>query len=285
MHYYRGENNYSNSLTSFQNALLTAIKNESNAIQFYKDLALLAPNQKSKYTLYNIIEDETNHYQQFLSLYSQLTGTKPVYETDKISISSYENGLEEAIDDELRDYDTYRKLALQTNNPIIQNVLLQAYLDEMKHAVQLTNLRNVESKTNSNNSIVLKDYGPEPFVINIEEATMQNTNFRTALWTGKHFQLTLMSINVDGEIGLEIHPTTDQFLRIEQGDGIVMMGDEKDKLTFKKSVTDDDIIIIPAGKWHNVVNVGNKPLKVYSIYAPPQHPFGTVHITKENEDE
>lgn len=285
MHYYRGENNYSNSLTSFQNALLTAIKNESNAIQFYKDLALLAPNQKSKYTLYNIIEDETNHYQQFFSLYSQLTGTKPVYETDKISISSYENGLEEAIDDELRDYDTYRKLALQTNNPIIQNVLLQAYLDEMKHAVQLTNLRNVESKTNSNNSIVLKDYGPEPFVINIEEATMQNTNFRTALWTGKHFQLTLMSINVDGEIGLEIHPTTDQFLRIEQGDGIVMMGDEKDKLTFKKSVTDDDIIIIPAGKWHNVVNVGNKPLKVYSIYAPPQHPFGTVHITKENEDE
>lgn len=130
----------------------------------------------------------------------------------------------------------------------------------------------------------LKDYGPEPFVINIEEATKENTNFRTALWTGSHLQVTLMSIDVGGEIGLEIHPNTDQFIRIEEGQGIVMMGDYKDNLNFQKRVYDDYAFIIPAGKWHNVINTGNTPLKVYSIYAPPQHPRGTVHATKAIAD-
>nr|WP_184309545.1 cupin domain-containing protein [Anaerosolibacter carboniphilus] len=126
----------------------------------------------------------------------------------------------------------------------------------------------------------LKDYGPEPFVVNIEEATKQNDTFRTALWTGSHLQLTLMSIKVGEDIGLEIHPNLDQFIRIEEGQGIVKMGDRKDKLDFQEKVYDDFAIIIPAGKWHNVINTGNKPLKLYSIYAPPQHPRGTVHETK-----
>jgi mannose-6-phosphate isomerase-like protein (cupin superfamily) len=128
--------------------------------------------------------------------------------------------------------------------------------------------------------IELKDYGPEPLVVNIEEVTKQNTAFRTALWTGSHFQLTLMSINVGEDIGLEIHPDTDQFIRIEEGQGLVMMGDSKDMLDFQQRVYDDFAFIIPAGKWHNLINTGNKPLKLYSIYAPPQHPFGTVHATK-----
>lgn len=131
-----------------------------------------------------------------------------------------------------------------------------------------------------NASIKPKDYGPEPFVVDIEEATKQNNAFRTALWTGKHLQLTLMSINVGEEIGLEIHPHLDQFLRIEEGQGLVKMGDRKDRLDFQQKVYDDFAIIIPAGKWHNLINTGNKPLKVYSIYAPPQHPAGTVHKTK-----
>lgn len=128
--------------------------------------------------------------------------------------------------------------------------------------------------------IILKDYGPNPFVVDIEEATKQNNNFRLALWTGKHLQLTLMSIKVGEDIGLEIHPNLDQFVRIEEGQGLVKMGDRKDQLDFQEYVRDDFAFIIPAGKWHNLINTGNRPLKLYSIYAPPQHPFGTVHKTK-----
>lgn len=126
----------------------------------------------------------------------------------------------------------------------------------------------------------LKDYGPEPFVVNIDEATKQNNAFRIALWTGKHLQLTLMSINVGEDIGLEVHPNLDQFIRIEEGQGLVKMGDSKYNLNFQRKVYDDYAFIIPAGKWHNLINIGNKPLKLYSIYAPPQHPYGTVHQTK-----
>ena len=126
----------------------------------------------------------------------------------------------------------------------------------------------------------IKDYGPEAFVINIENATKNNNNFRTALWTGKHLQLTLMSINVGEDIGLEMHPNVDQFIRIEEGQGLVLMGDTQDNLNFRRHVSDDYIIIIPAGKWHNLINTGNKAIKLYSIYAPPQHPHGTVHRTK-----
>lgn len=128
--------------------------------------------------------------------------------------------------------------------------------------------------------IQLMDYGPSPFAVNIEQATKQNNSFRTALWTGKHLQLTLMSINVGEDIGLESHPDVDQFIRIEQGQGIVLMGDRKDKLDFQAYVEDDFAFIIPAGKWHNLINTGNIPIKLYSIYAPPQHPHGTVHRTK-----
>lgn len=142
-----------------------------------------------------------------------------------------------------------------------------------------------------NNSDYLKhinesnDYGPYPFVINIEKATLQNNYFRTALWTGNYLQLTLMSINPGDDIGLEIHPDLDQFIRIEQGQGVVMMGDSKNNLNFQKKVSDDYAIIIPANKWHNFINTGRMPLKLYSIYAPPQHPFGTVHVTKEDAEE
>ncbi|MDZ4417454.1 cupin domain-containing protein [Bacillus cereus] len=134
--------------------------------------------------------------------------------------------------------------------------------------------------SNGDGSISLTDYGSEPFVVNINEATKQNNTYRTALWTGTHLQVTLMSINVGEDIGLEIHPNVDQFLRIEQGQGIVQMGKSKDNLNFKRNVYDDFAITIPAGTWHNVINTGNIPLKLYSIYAPPNHSFGTVHVTK-----
>ncbi|NLB77467.1 MAG: cupin domain-containing protein [Clostridiaceae bacterium] len=134
------------------------------------------------------------------------------------------------------------------------------------------------------NHIPMTDYGPAPFSVNITQATKQNTNFRTALWTGNHLQLTLMSINVGEDIGLENHPNLDQFIRIEQGQGLALMGDRMDRMDFQANVEDDFIIIIPAGKWHNLINTGNIPLKLYSIYAPPQHPYGTVHVTKADAE-
>lgn len=130
----------------------------------------------------------------------------------------------------------------------------------------------------------LEDFGPEPFVVNIEEVTKLNKTFRTALWTGQHLQLTLMSINVGEDIGLEIHPHLDQFVRIEEGRGVVKMGSRKDNLSFQKDVFADYAFVIPAGKWHNLINTGRTPLKLYSIYAPPQHPRGTVHETKADAE-
>lgn len=126
----------------------------------------------------------------------------------------------------------------------------------------------------------VSDYGPNPFVVNINEATLHNNNFRTALWTGCHLQVTLMCIPVGESIGLECHPDLDQFLRIEQGQGLVFMGDCRERLDFQEKVCDDFAILIPAGTWHNLINTGCEPLKLYSIYAPPQHPHGTVHRTK-----
>ncbi|MFC6649380.1 cupin domain-containing protein [Paenibacillus rhizoplanae] len=128
--------------------------------------------------------------------------------------------------------------------------------------------------------INLRDYGQCPLVVNIDQAAKQNQTYRTALWTGKYFQVTLMSINVGDDIGLEVHPTTDQFIRIEEGQGLVQMGDRKDTLDFQVMAYDDYAIMVPAGKWHNLTNTGNKPLKLYVIYAPPEHPYGTVHETK-----
>lgn len=130
------------------------------------------------------------------------------------------------------------------------------------------------------NNTLYNDYGPEPFAINIGKAARDNCAFRTALWTGAHLQLTLMSIKAGEDIGLEIHPEVDQFIRVEQGQGLVRMGDDRDTVDFQRKVCDGFVFIIPAGKWHNVINIGNVPLKLYSIYAPPQHPGGTVHRTK-----
>lgn len=130
----------------------------------------------------------------------------------------------------------------------------------------------------------LMDYGPEPFVINIEEATTENNTFRTALWTGENFQVTLMSIPVGEDIGLELHPDVDQFIRIEEGEGLVEMGDNRDMLYFQQEVADDFAIMVPAGKWHNVTNTGDTPLKLYAIYAPPEHPPGTIHKTKADAE-
>lgn len=131
---------------------------------------------------------------------------------------------------------------------------------------------------------ILNDHGKEPFVVNINQAARQNNTFRTAIWTGDNLQVTLMSINVGEDIGLEVHPDVDQFLRIEEGQGFVQMGESRDQLNFVRHVYDDSAIMVPAGMWHNLTNTGNIPLKLYTIYAPPEHPFGTVHRTKADAE-
>lgn len=125
------------------------------------------------------------------------------------------------------------------------------------------------------------DSGGRPFVFDIHEATLQNNFFRRAVWTGTHLQVTLMCIGPRQDIGLECHAHLDQFLRIEQGQGVVMMGSNKCALDFQRRFGEGCAILIPAGTWHNVVNTGRQPLKLYSIYAPPAHPRGTIHRTKE----
>lgn len=129
----------------------------------------------------------------------------------------------------------------------------------------------------------LKDYGKEPIAFNVEEVTLQNENYRTTLWTGEHFQLTLMSIPAGGgDIGMEVHPHVDQFLRLEAGMGRVEMGPAEDQITFSQVVKADDAIIIPANTWHNVTNIGEEPMKLYSIYSPANHPFDTEEETKQD---
>lgn len=131
---------------------------------------------------------------------------------------------------------------------------------------------------------ITKDYGGEPFVFNIEEVTEENDTFRTTLWTGTYLQVTVMSIPVGESIGLEIHPNTDQFIRIEQGDGLVQMGTNKNNLYYQEQAHDGFAILVPANTWHNIINIGNIPLKIYSIYAPPKHKKGTIHLTKKDAE-
>lgn len=129
----------------------------------------------------------------------------------------------------------------------------------------------------------IKDYGPRPLVINIEEATLANDTFRTALWTGAHLQTTLMTIQPGDDIGLEVHDDHDQFLRIEAGKAKVEIGPSDAELTVYEA-TDDFAVFVPAGQWHNLTNTGSGPLKLYSIYSPAEHPHGTVHVDKAEAD-
>lgn len=118
----------------------------------------------------------------------------------------------------------------------------------------------------------------------IEKATLANENFRTVVFTGEHTQLTTMRLGPGEEIGWESHHDRDQFLRLEQGQARVEFGRAEDAVDETHHVQDDWAVIVPAGVWHNVVNVGSEDLKLYSLYSPPEHPDGTVHRTKADAD-
>ena len=128
------------------------------------------------------------------------------------------------------------------------------------------------------------DHGPNPYVLDIEATTVENEAFRDTLWTGQFLQMTVMAIPAGGEIGAEVHEDHDQFLRLEAGRGRIMIGESEDNLDIDQEVEDDLAIIVPAGKWHNFVNEGEETVKLYSIYAAPDHVKGTFHQTKEDAD-
>ena len=129
------------------------------------------------------------------------------------------------------------------------------------------------------------DCGGSPQVINVGRVAAENDNFRAAVWTGSYMQMTVMCIPPGGEIGVEMHDDTDQFLRVEQGCGVVRMGNDRGVRDIRESIGPGDAVFVPAGTWHNIINAGRYPLKLSSIYAPPKHPKGTVHRTKEEANE
>jgi mannose-6-phosphate isomerase-like protein (cupin superfamily) len=116
------------------------------------------------------------------------------------------------------------------------------------------------------------------FITNIEKDTLENTDYRRVLYTAKNSQLVLMSIEPGDEIGAEVHEL-DQFIRLEQGTATVVLNGESHE------VPADSAIVIPAGVEHNVINTGSGALKLYSVYAPPEHKDQTVHATKADEQE
>jgi len=116
------------------------------------------------------------------------------------------------------------------------------------------------------------------YVDNIEKATLANADFRRVLYTGKHVQLVLMTLPPGCDIGEEVHEDRDQFFRIEEGEGVVRIDGVDNK------VADDFAVIVPAGARHNVINTGDAPLRLYTIYGPPEHKDGVVHVTKEQAE-
>ena len=130
----------------------------------------------------------------------------------------------------------------------------------------------------------ITDYGKEPYILNIKNASIINSDFRTAIWTGTHLQATLMSICVGEDIGAERHDDTDQLLIVESSTALLKIGNAQNSLTFQSRVGPGSTIFIPAGTWHNVINTGSVPLKLLSVYAPPQHTFGTIHKTKQDAE-
>jgi mannose-6-phosphate isomerase-like protein (cupin superfamily) len=123
------------------------------------------------------------------------------------------------------------------------------------------------------------------WVGDIEAATLSNGDFRRVLFTGGHVQLTVMRLGPGEEVGREVHPHLDQFIRVEEGTARLELGRSEGAVDEAHDVADDWAFVIPAGTWHNVVNTGDGDLRLYSIYAPPEHPDGTVHRTKAEADE
>lgn len=118
----------------------------------------------------------------------------------------------------------------------------------------------------------------EPRVIDVKQAAKENTDFRRVLFTGPHSQLVLMALAPSEEIGTEVHTDVDQLLYVVKGEGVAVLGDTRQ--SFDKGA----VFCVPAGTTHNVINTGDEPLKLFTVYSPPQHAPETVHHTKSDAD-
>lgn len=116
------------------------------------------------------------------------------------------------------------------------------------------------------------------YVTDIERDTIENEDFRRVLFTGPNTQLVLMTLRPGEDIGLETHDGHDQFIRVEAGTGVVMLDGEE------RALADGSAVVIPAGVEHNIVNTSDEPLRLYTLYSPPEHPDGTVHRTKREAE-
>jgi mannose-6-phosphate isomerase-like protein (cupin superfamily) len=135
----------------------------------------------------------------------------------------------------------------------------------------------------------LADNGPvnattTGWVGDIQTLTLDNTNFRTVLYTAANLQLTVMCLATGEEVGVEMHDHLDQFIRVESGSARVTLGPSPAEVEVAHDIADDWAIIIPGGTWHNVINTGMEELRLYSLYAPAEHRDGAVHVTKADAD-
>ncbi len=252
--------------------IMSKLNQTASKLELYYQLARVAPSSSANADLLQVMEEKNASLIRWCQMYRSLTGNEPTYYVQEIPFQGYVEGLQKAYQFEIDAIQEYRYSSDSLNQPMLQAQLLAERASEEQIATQLHKL--IENRANK------KDYGSNPYVVDINKATKENDSFRTAIWTGNNLQVTLMSIKPGDDIGLEIHPTIDQFIRLEQGQGLVEMGKRKNQLTYKKKVKDDYAIMVPAGTWHNVTNTGKVPMKLYAIYAPPEHPFGTVHMTK-----
>ncbi|WP_245579624.1 cupin domain-containing protein [Alteribacter aurantiacus] len=259
---------YRNTSNETIEAVQEGLNKEATAVDLFSRLVHEAPNTDHQQEILQALQNRFMHFNQFATLYYSMTGVQPVYQLEEVRYHDYQDGLQKVTQLGTRSSKQYQSHAQSTPYPLVQQAFLQAAIGE-------GSLRSLYRND-------IQDYGSNPYVVDIEEVTTQNDTFRTALWTGTHLQLTLMSIDVGDDIGLEVHPDDDQFLRIEEGQALVQMGDSEDNLTFQQEAYADYAIFVPAGTYHNVINTGTEPLKIYSIYAPPHHPFGTVHQTKQD---
>ena len=121
-------------------------------------------------------------------------------------------------------------------------------------------------------------------LFNAKSVACTNNYFRREIWTGDYAQITVMSIPAGGEVGLEIHENLDQIFLVEYGIASVYAGKSKSSVVYKGCAKNDCMVVIPAGTFHNLLNEQSFPLKLVSVYAPPQHPVGTAHKTKFESD-
>ena len=178
------------------------------------------------------------------------------------------------------------------NNHICNNNhrrMERKYTGRVENEMILRNEDNnhFEQHTNNDQSICSKcenrcqnEHGGEIYYLNVEKSANKNRNFRESIWTGRYLQMTLMSIHCGEDIGIELHKDTDQYIRVEHGYALVLTGCDSKNLDNKHKLTTGDAVLIPAGVWHNIVNIGRCDLKLSSVYAPPHHPKCTVQENK-----